>query len=234
MSSHTVTSLDSKLRSNPVLRRFLTHGFFTGVRRADMNRQTVSTFLGQWWHPLHFFPTFLAGSVAVLPDINSKTAISRILYQELGCGEPQRAHEVIYGQTIERAGLDRTAIVEAEPFTETSALVAGYRSAATQRLSALGFIFATEVTDLMMVSSIGTAIERVTGIHELEWVNIHLEQEPDHVYEATAATAQGFTPIEEEQIISHAEEMWRLWSAFFDRIEREAEFRPGAVSAAHV
>lgn len=228
MSKTTLETLATRLDDNSLRKQFASHEFFRRVQSAPLRKEQVSVFLGQWWHPLHYFPTFLARCVAVLPDIESKSAISLILNQETGCGNAARAHEVVYGDTMERAGFSRDQVTGSAAFPETAQLVAGYERAAAERLSALGFIFATEVTDLMMVSGIGTAVERVTGVRDLEWVRIHVEQEPDHVEEANHATMRAFLPEEEDLIIARAEEMWSLWIAFFDRLEREFAHSPAS------
>lgn len=218
-----MNTLNAQFDDNPLWQQFSRHRFFRLVRSAPLSKGQVATFLGQWWHPLHYFPTFLARCVAVLPDVESKCRISSILHQELGCGSPSRAHEIVYADTVEGAGFERAQVTGSPPFPETAALVAGYERASAAYLSALGFVFATEVTDLMMVSGIGTAIERVTGKSDLEWVRIHVEQEPDHVEDATRATMRCFTAGERARVLGHAEEMWRLWMGFFDRMEREID-----------
>jgi hypothetical protein len=76
-----------------------------------------------------------------------------------------------------------------------------------------------------MVSSIGKAIERTTGITDNEWVNIHVTQEPDHVEEANHALLAGFSAQEEEAVLQAANEMWQLWTAFFDRLALETGVR---------
>lgn len=221
--SNTPSELTIRLRENPLWLRLSRHRYFQLVHDAPLTHEQVTIFLGQWWHPLHYFPTFLARCIAVFPDVASKSAISSILHQELGCGDPRRAHEMIYGDTVEGAGFSRQVVTGSPPFPETAALVAGYERASREHWSALGFVFATEVTDLLMVSGIGTAIERVAGRRDLEWVRIHVEQEPDHVEEATRATTVRYTLSEQDQILAAAEDMWRLWAGFFDRLEREID-----------
>lgn len=186
-----------------------------------MTREQAAIFIGQWWHPLHYFPTFLARSVAVLPDIESKSAIARILNQETGEGNSSRAHEVIYIDTMARAGFTNEQSAGTAPYRETATLVEGYRNAADARLSALGFVFATEVADLVMVSGIGMAVRRATGATDLEWVDIHVEQEPDHVEHADYTMMMTFDDAEEQKLVASAEDMWRLWIAFFDRLQLE-------------
>ena len=118
-------------------------------------------------------------------------------------------------------GFAADRVTGAAPYPETAALVEGYRNASETAEAALGFIFATETTDLLMVSSIGKAIERTTGATDNEWVAIHIEQEPDHVEEANHALLADFTAEQEDAVIVAADEMWRLWTAFFDRLALE-------------
>jgi len=218
MSKNT---LIDRLNENRLRKALINHEFFRRVKASPMSREQVAVFIGQWWHPLHYFPTFLARSVSVVPDIESKCAISTILNEEAGEGNPKRAHEVIYVDTMERVGFTKRQATESAPFRETKTLVDGYERASEERLGALGFIFATEVADLAMVSGIGAAVAKVAGTKDLEWVKIHVQQEPGHVNEAGHTMMCDFSPSEEALVMRSAEEMWGLWIAFFDRLEAE-------------
>lgn len=232
MKGATSTSgLQHLLRSSRVRQEFISHAFFSNVRSAPLEHSQVGTILGQWWHPLHYFPTFLARCVAILPDIASKCAIARILFQETGEGDPRRAHEVIFSDTMERVGFGRNVTTEAPAFEETMALVEGYRVATGGSHDALGVVYATEVADLVMVSAIGTAVRRVTGATDLEWVDIHELQEPDHVHEADSVMLPDFDPRQRDTVVESAERLWRSWTAFFDRLEAETFARPATVVA---
>ena len=215
-------SVHERLEASPVHQAFLRHPFFTGVDSADLTREQAALLLEQWWHPLHYFPTFLARCVSVLPDIASKSAITRILNQETGGGVVGRAHEVIYVKSMVKCGFDADRVAGTAPYEETAALVAGYETASGERESALGSIFATETTDLLMVSSIGTAVARTTGVTDNKWVSIHVSQEPDHVDQARQALFSDLTPAGEDAVVESAEELWRLWSGFFDRLVLES------------
>jgi pyrroloquinoline quinone (PQQ) biosynthesis protein C len=217
-----------RLAASPVYQKFRDHPFFDAVDTADLTKEQAAILIEQWWHPLHYFPTFLARCVAVLPDIASKSAITLILNQEAGGGVVSKAHEVIYVDSMEKCGFDRDRVTGTAPYPETAALVDGYRTASDGRESALGFIFATENTDLLMVSSIGKAIAHTTGITDNEWVSIHVEQEPDHVEEANHALLANFSAEEEDAVLLAANEMWQLWTAFFDRLVVEAGVKVSA------
>ncbi|MFC0527579.1 TenA family transcriptional regulator [Phytohabitans kaempferiae] len=217
-----------RLAESPVYKNFRDHPFFAAVHSAALTKEQAATLIEQWWHPLHYFPTFLARCVAVLPDIAAKSAITRILNQEAGGGDVTMAHEVIYVDSMDKCGFDRDRVVGTDPYPETAALVEGYRKASETPEAALGFIFATETTDLLMVSSIGKAIERTTGVTDNEWVSIHVQQEPDHVEEANHALMADFGTEQENAVVAAADEMWRLWTAFFDRLALEADVKATA------
>ena len=214
------TGISERLEQNPLRKGLVHHPFFKEVKTSPLTRDKVGIFLGQWWHPLHYFPHFLSRTIDVVPVLEMKTAISKILYQELGEGSPARAHERIYIATMEEAGFDRATVAEAEPFEETRRLVERYQEASAERLSALGFAYGTEVADLAMVSGIGNAVRRVSGLQDLPWVDIHILQEPDHVEQVNEAIEPDFTPEEVDRLVASAEEMWRLWIAFFDRLRK--------------
>ncbi|MFC9436558.1 TenA family transcriptional regulator [Nocardia sp. NPDC057030] len=214
----TRLSIGDRLAASPVYQSFRDHPFFASVDRTEFSKEQAAILIEQWWHPLHYFPTFLARCVAVLPDIAAKSAITRILNQEAGGGVVDRAHEVIYAESMAKCGFDRDRVTGTAPYPETAALVDGYRRASEAPQSALGFIFATENTDLLMVSSIGKAIERTTGNADNAWVAIHVQQEPDHVEEADHALLTGMTVEQEDAVLQAADEMWQLWTAFFDRL----------------
>jgi pyrroloquinoline quinone (PQQ) biosynthesis protein C len=223
--------ISDRLEENPLRKELIHHPFFREVKTSPLTREQVGIFLGQWWHPLHYFPNFLSRTIDVVPALEMKTAVCKILNQELGEGDPARAHERIYVTTMEQAGFDRAAVAEAAPFEETRRLVERYRDASSDRLSALGFVYGTEVADLAMVAGIGNAVRRVSGLKDLPWVDIHIQQEPDHVEQASEALEAGLSEQEAAAVEVSAEEMWRLWIAFFDRL-RSVMFADEKVPAA--
>jgi pyrroloquinoline quinone (PQQ) biosynthesis protein C len=215
------SKMTEQLEAHPLRKELIHHPFFKEVRSSTLTRDKVGVFLGQWWHPLHYFPNFLSRTIDAVPVLEMKTAICKILNQELGEGDPARAHEQLYISTMKDAGFDRATVAEAAPFEETRHLVDRYREASAERLSALGFVYGTEVADLAMVGGIGQAVTRVSGMANLPWVDIHIQQEPEHVEQATEALDSNFTADEVKSIVASAEEMWRLWIAFFDRLRAE-------------
>lgn len=206
------------LKSNPLRKNLIHHPFFEAVRSGTVAQNDVAIFLGQWWHPLHYFPNFLSRSISVVPNLETKTAICAILSEELGEGNPERAHERIYVETMTAAGFSREEVTEAPPLASTRELIQGYERASSAPTSALGFMYGTEVADLAMVSGIGVAVRRVSGMKNLPWVDIHVLQEPNHVDKASSALEPQLSAEQYENVVASAEEMWRLWIAFFSEL----------------
>ena len=176
--------------------------------------------LGQWFHPLHYFPVFLSRLISVTPNVEAQTYISRILWEELGEGDPRRAHERIYVETMVEGGFVKEQFTEAPPLDATRKLIAGYEKASIEYLYGLGFLYGTEVVDLPMVSTIGALMKRCTGLRTLEWVNIHVAQEPGHVETSNRALDASFDEDERRRVVASAEEMWTLWTEFFKSIRQ--------------
>ena len=188
---------------------------------GTLSPEQVLVILGQWFHPLHYFPTFLSRLISVSPDLETQTYVSRILWEELGEGDPRRAHEKVYIETISDGGFAKQEVAAAPPLQATRRLVEGYAEASTHCLSGLGFLYGTEVVDLPMVATVGELMRRCTGKHNLPWVNIHVSQEPGHVSSANETLKPAFTQEEQREIIKQAEQMWTLWIEFFKNIRSE-------------
>src|SRR5215467_14364255 len=127
--------LDS-LKNNSLRKELIHHRFFGEIKSGSLTRNDVGIFLGQWWHPLHYFPNFLSRTIDAVPVLEMKTAICKILNQELGEGDPALAHERLFISTMVDAGFDRATVSEAEPLEETRRLVQRYQEASAERLSA--------------------------------------------------------------------------------------------------
>jgi hypothetical protein len=220
-ASTAVRDTSALLAANPVRSELVTYLHELKNTCGTLDRDQILTILGQWYHPLHYFPTFLARLISVTPSLPSQTFISRILWQELGEGDPRRAHENIYLETIAYGDLAPNAAAAAPPLEATKKLVQGYESASQGHLSGLGFLYGTEVVDLPMVSTIGELMGRCTGKNDLAWVNIHVKQEPDHVESSNGALQPSFTANEQREIINKAEQVWTLWIDFFRSIQKE-------------
>lgn len=188
---------------------------------GTLPKELAVVILGQWFHPLHYFPVFLSRLISVAPSVETQTYISRILWEELGEGDPARAHEKIYVDTMTDGGFEETQFTEAPPLAATRRLVEGYEKASREHLSGLGFLYGTEVVDLQMVATIGALMKRSTGLRTMPWVDVHVAQEQGHVESSTQTLHQTFDHDEEHRVVTSAEEMWTLWRDFFKSVRQE-------------
>ena len=188
---------------------------------GTLPKELAVVILGQWFHPLHYFPVFLSRLISVAPSVETQTYISRILWEELGEGDPARAHEKIYVDTMTDGGFEETQFTEAPPLAATRRLVEGYEKASREHLSGLGFLYGTEVVDLQMVATIGALMKRSTGLRTMPWVDVHVAQEQGHVESSTQTLHQTFDHDEQHRVVTSAEEMWTLWRDFFKSVRQE-------------
>ncbi|HWX40537.1 MAG TPA: hypothetical protein VN345_05250, partial [Blastocatellia bacterium] len=61
---------------------------------------------------------------------------------------------------------------------------------------------------------------KCSGKHALPWVDIHVEQEPDHVETSSRTLMPVFSSEEQARIVSNAKEMWNLWVGFFVELKK--------------
>ena len=201
-----------------------THPLIKHMRLERMSRESVSVVLGQWYHPLHYFPEFLARHIAVAPDIASKTYASKILWQELGEGDPARAHETIFIDTMAAAGFTRGELVEAVPLGKTRELLDQFAACGKNLSHSLGALFATEAADLTMVAAIGASVRHSTGLTALPWVEIHVRQEPDHTESVEKTIFLEHDAIFNDEVEVATNSMAKRWWNFFSGIQAEIGF----------
>jgi pyrroloquinoline quinone (PQQ) biosynthesis protein C len=213
----------SELEGHPNRDSVIGHPFLRYMRTAALTRKEVALILGQYWHPIHYFTEFLPRTIAVVRDLATRVLVTRILWQELGEGDPARAHETLYLETTRRVGFDVDEVRSAPALPAAIRLVEGYRYSTRDAFSAVGALYGTEVIDLAMVASVGAAIRNTTGIATLPWVDIHLKQEPNHVASVRGVVTLPATPEDRKRIMREAQQIWGLWSDFYQTIESTIE-----------
>jgi hypothetical protein len=64
----------------------------------------------------------------------------------------------------------------------------------------------------------------------LPWVDIHVLQEPNHVDKASNALEPELSSDDYQRVVKNAEEMWRLWIAFFSELSLVLDNKKNAQS----
>ena len=220
-----VSALISQLKENPARLQLTNHFLFEAIDQGIADRNVVFHVLGQWWHPLHYFPDFMSGAVLAMPSIEAKCFLANILNEETGAGVADDAHERLFIKTAENAGFSEKEIMSISPTPETQALVDGYRDSTKSAASVLGFVYGTETVDLLMVSKMEQALRIVAPDADLPWVDIHVSQEPNHVAQVNRSVDIDFSPQERVEFVAAAESLWNLWSGMFTSAVRSANGR---------
>ncbi|RKR04560.1 pyrroloquinoline quinone (PQQ) biosynthesis protein C [Flavobacterium sp. 90] len=216
----TLSELQKTLKNDEQRNLLISHPVLKHFKEVMLSKDEVSMIIGQWYYPLQNFPYFLSSSISHLQNLSIQTFLSDILHEELGCGNPENSHLDLYISTCTEIGLEKEKIVNSPAFEATKKLIDGYKASAKKQNSALGFIYATEVADLAMVSSIGATLAFISNksIKDLPWVDIHIQQEPNHVNNVDNAIDLEFSSEDFNEILFHAKKMWTLWIEFFDEI----------------
>lgn len=197
--------------------RLVKHPFLEELKHGRASREIVSRLLKEYWTPLHYFPTFLAGVILTLEDkVEAQSGVARILAQELGDGNYDEAHETLYLEMTNAFGLTSGEVCNNSPSEQTRALLAQYMEGSREVGSAIGCLEATESTDLSIVSSMGKAVRDLTRQRAYSWIDVHVTQEPDHVASAGHVRALA-DPATLAGISRSAESMWRAWDDFFNQ-----------------
>lgn len=207
---------------NTVLRKeLLLHPLLLQMRKKFSHKQ-MSLVLGQWYYPLNFFPTFLASLIASVPQMELKSYLATILWQELGSGNARQSHLALFVETMKNMGFTVSELIDAPPLQTTSNLLNAYKNVTQEDyLYGIGFIYATEAIDLGMVSAVGAALRNLNNKKKLPWVDIHIEQEPDHTNCVDEVVNSESMADMKDQILKHAEYTWNLWIEFYNGIQRE-------------
>jgi pyrroloquinoline quinone (PQQ) biosynthesis protein C len=199
------------------------HPFLKRITTDKLTVSQVAVIVGQYWYPIHYFTEFLPKVIAIMPDLSMRAFVAKILWQELGEGDPARAHENLYVETMVNAGITLNDIRNMPALSASNRLVEGYRQSTSDIFSAIGFLYGTEVIDLAMVSSVGAAVRNATGLRQLPWVDIHVKQEPDHVSCVQQAVGVSLTEERRRTVISEAQAIWMLWSDFYHAIQEKID-----------
>jgi pyrroloquinoline quinone (PQQ) biosynthesis protein C len=211
------------MQNHPARLEIFAHNRFIQAAESAMpekvriDKQQAEFMLGQYWPMIKEFTRFLGLAVKLSPDIPTQTAISRILYQELGQGNSRNAHFSIYEQNIIDLGMDIENVRNAERLSSCKKLHAMYADGSVSRATALGYLYATETVDLALVSSIGFVLKTIFGEDKrYPWVDIHVKEEPDHVESADEIVSdRGLSLEEREECIYANGKMLILWDEMF-------------------
>lgn len=212
--------IQTKLKKDANRNELINHTVLKFLKDEKLSHGQIAKLLSQWYFPLANFPFFLASCISHIKITEIQTFLSDILHEELGCGDPGQSHLALYESTMKDAGFSTAEFINTNAYDATVALVDGYKYAAKNENRAIGFVYATEVADLAMVSSIGYSVANISGktLKELPWADIHIKQEPNHVNNVNNSIDISVSESDAIEMLKSAQLCWKLWVDFFEEI----------------
>ena len=123
---------------------------------------------------------------------------------------------------MSKIGFDENSLTNSKRLPETEALIRGFQQAVQDGcFTAVAFAYGTEAADLAMVSGIGHALSKSFNLKNLEWVNIHIQQEPDHTDSVDSIFLDTSGKFDENDVLQAARSMWQLWADFFTALSKQ-------------
>ena len=191
-------------------------------RQLKFNHSELKLIFGQYWHLLTYFPDFLAKMIPILPSLEYKGSVARVLSEELGNGDTQQAHETAYFEALALLGFSEKEIKSSPMLEPTRAMMQQYRACEHDLSQALGYFVSTEFADLWIVSSLGrlmrNALPKGTTVR---WIDLHVTQEPGHVTDASNCVSYVMSSHNFDLIMGHANQCGSLWDDFFKGMYQE-------------
>ena len=103
------------------------HPFVERCRAGQLTLAHVRTLGAQMYKFCHEFPSFLALALASCPQDDARIVIGENLWEELGEGDPQRAHAALFRRFTRALGISDAQLLATPAQAETQALVDTYR-----------------------------------------------------------------------------------------------------------
>ena len=205
------------------------HAFVERCRTGALTLAQVRVLGAQMYKFCHQFPRFLALALAACPQEDARIVIAENLWEELGEGDPQRAHAALFRQFTRALGLDdvQLAAVPAQP--ETAALVDTYVGL-SERYGVLGILGALCYASEGIVGALYTQIQR--GLLQaapfdaaaLKFFEVHIHVDDGHADQLESVLLPMLRTPQEVLLVEEAiRAALDARCAFFDGVLREAE-----------
>ena len=98
------------------INKILNHSFLQKIHNAELNKEQLQYFAGQYGIYCNYFPRFLAAAASNIPDDHTRLPIVENLWEEHGEGDYTKSHRVLFERFALATGLSK------EDFHETEAI----------------------------------------------------------------------------------------------------------------
>jgi pyrroloquinoline-quinone synthase len=214
------------------------HPFVERCRAGRLTLAQVRVLGAQMYKFCHQFPNFLALALAACPQEDARIVIGENLWEELGEGDPQRAHARLFRRFTRGLGLTDAQLFAQPERPETAALIATYLNL-SERYGVRGILgalcYASEGIVAALYTQIQGGLRQTVQLDDdaLLFFELHIHVDDGHADKLESVllpmlhTARDVHRVE-QAIRSALDARCR----FFDGVLREAERHDAAVGCA--
>jgi len=116
-----VIQLEKELR--PEIEKILHHPFLQRIAKGELSFKQLQYFAGQYSIYCYYFPRFLSGLAANIPDDKTRMPIIENLWEEHGCGKMGRSHRQLFNRFLESLDIEVISFPDTVPLKETKECV---------------------------------------------------------------------------------------------------------------
>lgn len=230
---HLIADAPTRFRqvaeSHPLWR----HPFVERCRGGQLTLAQVRVLGAQMYKFCHQFPSFLALALAACPNDEARIVIGENLWEELGEGDPQRAHAALFRQFTRALGLSDAQLIAVPALPGTTELVDTYLNL-SDRFGVLGILgalcYASEGIVAALYSHIQGALQQATPFDRdaLMFFEVHIHVDDGHADKLESILLPMLHTPQDELLVEQAiRAALDARCRFFDGVLLEAE-RAGA------
>ena len=194
------------------MKRFVDqHGAINNLYLDRFSRGGVSDreflrFAREFYHFSRFFPRILVTQLVNTADEAVAAELSKVLYSELGSGDPSKRHELLYRDFLASVGVDVADAISTPMLPSTAAYIGGMEElySSPRPYVALGASFGLENMAIAMWDQLIPGLERIKDRSfpdmDYTYFGFHRELEASHEDAMEAAvTAHDHVGVEERR-----------------------------------
>ncbi|MBW8828133.1 MAG: iron-containing redox enzyme family protein [Burkholderiales bacterium] len=192
-------------RTHPLWR----HPFVERCRAGELTLPQVRVLASQMYRFCHEFPCFLATALAASRDEATRMVIAENLWEELGEGDPQRAHATLFRRFTRALGISDEELADSPVLPETRALIDAYL-ALGDRACGLGLVGALCHASEGIVASLYTQIQAglMSALHfdkeALVFFELHIHVDDGHADHLESVLLPMLRTPQDEDLVAQA------------------------------
>ncbi len=184
--------LDAQIAS----RHLLTHPFYLAWTRGELRQETLADYASQYYQHVAAFPTYLSAVHARCDDQPTRRQLLANLIDE-EAGEPN--HPQLWKNFAAALGVSPNDLATAQPWPETSALIATFREFCSHGDLAQGLaaLYAYESQIPAVSESKIDGLKKHYGFRDPEayrYFDVHIEADREHSAAERALLAENIRP----------------------------------------